>query len=166
MNSLPPEHRGAGSGMNTTFQNSAQVVSIGIFFSLMIVGLASALPHNVSAGLTAHGVSPAVAERAAHLPPISTLFAAFLGYDPVQHLIGVHTFAQLPAAQQAALSGRSFFPGLIAQPFQDGLDAAFDFAIFASLLAAAASWTRGGRYVYTPATEAKRAEPVLSGTGA
>jgi MFS family permease len=165
MNSLPPEHRGAGSGMNTTFQNSAQVISIGIFFTLMIVGLASALPHNVSAGLIAHGVSPAVADRAAHLPPISTLFAAFLGYDPVQHLVGVHAFAQLPAAQQAALSGRSFFPGLIAQPFQDGLHAAFDFAIFASLLAAAASWTRGGRYVHTPALQEEPDELVLSRAG-
>jgi MFS family permease len=165
MNSLPPEHRGAGSGMNTTFQNSAQVVSIGIFFTLMIVGLASALPHNVSAGLAAHGVPPAVADRAAQLPPISTLFAAFLGYDPVQHLIGVHTFTQLPAAQQAALSGRSFFPGLIAQPFQDGLHAAFDFAIIASLLAAAASWTRGGRYVHTPALQEEPDELVLSRAG-
>ena len=64
MNSLPPEHRGAGSGMNTTFQNSAQVVSIGIFFTLMIVGLASSLPHNVSAGLLRHGVPAAAAERA------------------------------------------------------------------------------------------------------
>ena len=165
MNSLPPEHRGAGSGMNTTFQNSAQVVSIGIFFTLMIVGLASALPHNVSTGLAAHGVSPTVADRAAHLPPISTLFAAFLGYDPVQHLIGAHTFAQLPAAQQAALSGRGFFPGLIAAPFQDGLHAAFDFAIFVSLLAAGASWTRGGRYVHTPATEVEPVELVLSKAG-
>ena len=165
MNSLPPEHRGAGSGMNTTFQNSAQVVSIGIFFTLMIVGLASALPHNVSTGLAAHGVSPTVADRAAHLPPISTLFAAFLGYDPVQHLIGAHAFAQLPTAQQAALSARGFFPGLIAAPFQDGLHAAFDFAIFVSLLAAAASWTRGGRYVYTPATEEEPAGLVLSRAG-
>ena len=88
MNSLPPEHRGAGSGMNTTFQNSAQVISIGIFFTLMIVGLSSALPHNVLSGLLSHGVPPAVAERASHLPPISTLFAAFLGYNPVAHLVG------------------------------------------------------------------------------
>jgi MFS family permease len=164
MNSLPPEHRGAGSGMNTTFQNSAQVVSIGIFFTLMIVGLASALPHNVSTGLIEHGVSPAVADKAAHLPPISTLFAAFLGYNPVQHLMGTGTFVHLPAAQQAALSGRSFFPGLIAQPFQEGLHAAFDFAIFVSLLAAAASWTRGGRYVHAPGSE-EPADLVLSQAG-
>ena len=162
MNSLPPEHRGAGSGMNTTFQNSAQVVSIGIFFTLMIVGLASSLPHNVSAGLLSHGVPPAAAERAAHLPPISTLFAAFLGYDPVAHLVGAGTLAHLSAAQRAALAQHSFFPGLIAAPFEAGLHAAFDFAIAMSLVAAAASWTRGGRYVYTPASQDRDEELVLA----
>ena len=89
MNSLPPEHRGAGSGMNTTFQNSAQVLSIGIFFTLMIVGLsvvAAAEPRTT-------GWSPTACRRprptrVSHLPPVSTLFAAFLGYNPVQHLIG------------------------------------------------------------------------------
>ncbi len=165
MNSLPPEHRGAGSGMNTTFQNSAQVFSIGIFFTLIIVGLLSALPHNVSTGLLRDGVPPAVADRASHLPPISTLFAAFLGYDPVAHLIGAGTLAHLSPAQQAALARRSFFPGLIASPFQKGLHAAFDFAIIASLAAAAASWTRGRRYVYTPATEERADEPVLTRAG-
>ena len=163
MNSLPPEHRGAGSGMNTTFQNSAQVISIGIFFTLMIVGLASSLPHNVSAGLLAHGVPPDAAARASHLPPISTLFAAFLGYNPVSHLVGAATLTHLSAAQQAALARHSFFPGLIAAPFQEGLHAAFDFAIVASLAAAAASWTRGGRYVYTPATEERADTLVLTG---
>ena len=165
MNSLPPEHRGAGSGMNTTFQNSAQVISIGIFFTLMIVGLSSALPHNVLIGLRSHGVPPAAAARASHLPPISTLFAAFLGYDPVAHLIGAGTLAHLSAAQQASLAQRSFFPGLIAAPFQEGLHAAFDFAIIMSLAAAAASWTRGGRYVYTPATERPADELVLTRAG-
>ena len=165
MNSLPPEHRGAGSGMNSTFQNSAQVISIGVFFTLIIVGLSGTLPHNVSAGLLAHGVPHDVAERASHLPPISTLFAAFLGYDPVQHLIGPGAVAHLSAAQQAALARRSFFPGLIAQPFRAGLDAAFDFAIAMSLIAAAASWTRGKRYVYTPAVDEPEAELMLTEVG-
>jgi MFS family permease len=165
MNALPPEHRGAGSGMNTTFQNSAQVISIGIFFSLMIVGLSSALPHNVSAGLLAHGVPQAVADKASHLPPISTLFAAFLGYNPVQHLVGAATIAHLSTAQQAALAQRGFFPSLIAGPFSKGLAAAFDFAIAMSLLAAVASWTRGKRYVHTPAADAPAEELVLTRTG-
>ena len=157
MNSLPPQHRGAGSGMNTTFQNSAQVVSIGIFFSLMIVGLASSLPQSLFHGLTEHGVPAAAAQRAAHLPPVSTLFAAFLGYDPVQHLIGSGVLSHLPAQQQAILTGRSFFPGLITAPFKAGLDAAFDFAILASLVAAGASWMRGGRYVYVEPSSVTKA---------
>ncbi len=153
MNSLPPQHRGAGSGMNTTFQNSAQVLSIGIFFTLMIVGLMTSLPTNMLHGLVAHGVPMADAERVSHLSPVSTLFAAFLGYDPIQHLVGAHVLSQLTPAQRSALTGRSFFPGLISAPFRSGLHAAFDFGIVASLLAAWASWTRGGRYVYSEADD-------------
>ena len=160
MNSLPAQHRGAGSGMNTTFQNSAQVLSIGIFFTLMIVGLMTSLPANLLHGLTAHGVPTTVAERVPHLSPVSTLFAAFLGYDPVQHLIGAHALAQLPVAQQHILTGRSFFPGLIKGPFEDGLHAALDFAIVASLLAAWASWLRGGKYVYVEPEHARDAKAV------
>jgi MFS family permease len=151
MNSLPAEHRGSGSGMNTTFQNSAQVLSIGIFFTLMIVGLSASLPQSLYQGLVAHGVSPAAAAKASHLPPVSTLFAAFLGYNPVHHLLGPHVLSQIPPAQQAVLSGRGFFPSIITAPFKSGLHAALDFAIVASLLAAAASWTRGG-YVNEKAT--------------
>jgi len=163
MNALPPEHRGAGSGMNTTFQNSAQVFSIGIFFTLMIAGLASTLTVSLYHGLVRHGVPPAVADQAAHLPPVSTLFAAFLGYNPIGHLIGPSTLAALPGAQRAVLLGHSYFPGLITAPFRAGLHAALDFAIVASLLAAAASWTRGGRYVYAedPGADGRAA----SGTG-
>jgi hypothetical protein len=165
MNSLPAQHRGAGSGMNTTFQNSAQVLSIGIFFTLMIVGLMSSLPQHLLHGLTAHGVPQAAADRAAHLSPVSTLFAAFLGYDPVQHLIGAHVLSQLPLAQQHAITGRAFFPGLISAPFRVGLHAAMDFAIAASLLAAWASWLRGGRYVYTEADDSDQTvdHPVPAG---
>ena len=153
MNSLPAQHRGAGSGMNSTFQNSAQVLSIGIFFTLMIVGITASLSANLFHGLVAHGVPADVANRVAHLSPVSTLFAAFLGYNPVQHLVGPHVLAQLSPSQQAALTGRSFFPGLISHSFRAGLHAALDFAIVASLLAAWTSWLRGGRYVYTEGDE-------------
>ena len=156
MNSLPAEHRGAGSGMNTTFQNSAQVFSIGIFFTLMIVGLSSTLPRSLYRGLVAHGVPAAVAQRAAHLPPVSTLFAAFLGFNPVEHLVGARTVARLPAAQRAVLLGHGFFPTLITGAFRVGLHAAFDFAIVASVLAAAASWTRGAMYVHAEPAPAPR----------
>ncbi len=148
MNSLPPEHRGAGSGMTSTFQNSAQVLSIGIFFSLMIVGLSATLPTSLYQGLVDQGVASQVAHRVAHLPPVSTLFAAFLGYNPMQHLLGAPVLAHLPPGRAAVLQGRSFFPHLIAAPFRQGLHAAFDFAIGACLVAAAASWIRGRRYIH------------------
>ena len=144
MNSLPRGDRGAGGAMNQTFQNSAQVLSIGVFFTLMILGLASTLPQTMSAGLEAHGVSIAAAHRASTLPPVSILFAAFLGYNPIEHLLGPHVLATLPAHSQAVLTGSSFFPDLISAPFRDGLHAAFMFAIIACLIAAAASLMRGG----------------------
>jgi hypothetical protein len=132
--------------MNQTFQNSAQVVSIGVFFTLMILGLASTLPTAVSSGLEAHGVSGPLAQHAAHLPPVSILFAAFLGYNPIAHLLGTHALASLHPATQAILTGRSFFPHLISGPFQNGLRETFVFSIVACLLAAAASLLRGGQY--------------------
>ena len=113
MNSLPAADRGAGSGMNTTFQNSAQVLSIGIFFTLIIVGLSDHLPAALVGGLTAHGVPESTARSVSHLPPVSTLFAAFLGYNPASHLLGPHVLAQLTPAQRATVTGGSFFPGLI-----------------------------------------------------
>ena len=143
MNALPADERGAGGGMNQTFQNSAQVMSIGIFFSLMILGLAATLPHAMTAGLTAHGIGPADAHRVAGLPPVSILFAAFLGYNPVGHLVGTHALTHVSAANQHILTGHTFFPELIASPFRHGLHAAFAFAIVACLVAAAASLMRG-----------------------
>jgi hypothetical protein len=159
MNSLPRGDRGAGGGMNQTFQNSAQVVSIGVFFTLMVAGLGSTLPAAISSGLQAHGVAAAAAQKAAHLPPVSILFAAFLGYNPIQHLVGAHALSTFPAAQHALLTGRSFFPHLISGPFQNGLHATFVFAIVACLLAAAASLLRGGRYHHVDEAIVRRAGP-------
>ena len=146
MNSLPATDRGAGGGMNQTFQNSAQVLSVGIFFTLLIVGLSSSLPGALSSGLEAHGVPHVVAHHAGQTPPISVLFAAFLGYNPIQHLVGAHALAALPAHAHTTLTGQAFFPHLISGPFSDGLDTAFTFAIVACLVAAAASLLRGGQY--------------------
>jgi hypothetical protein len=163
MNSLPPQARGAGGGMNQTFQNSAQVLSIGIFFTLLIIGLASSLPSSLTSGLMAHGVSAADAHRVAHLPPVSILFAAFLGYNPISSLLGPHAIAGLQAHDRLTLLGPHFFPKLISAPFHSGLHAAFAFAIVACLIAAAASLMRGGRYRYGEMAAAKpafRSEPV------
>jgi len=146
MNSLPPTQRGAGAGMLATFQNSASVLSIGVFFSLMIVGLASALPHTMQTGLVAHGVPAADAARVSHLPPVATLFASFLGYNPMRTLLGPHVLHALPAGQAQAVTGRSFFPQLITGPFHTALVYAFVFAIAACIVAAVASSLRGGKY--------------------
>ncbi len=148
MNSLPAEHRGVGAGMTSTFQNSAQVLSVGVFFTLIIIGLSATLPSALFHGLVAHGVPVSVASAASHLPPVSTLFAAFLGYNPVQHIVGVTALAKLPARQAAVLAGRGFFPTLISRPFANGLHEAFDFSIGACLVAAGASSLRGGKYHY------------------
>jgi len=147
MNSLPPEQRGVGGGMSATFQNSAMVLSIGIFFTLIILGLASSLPATLSHGLIAQGVPPADAARVAALPPVSIMFAALLGYNPIQSLLG-NVVDRLPPSHAAYLTGHAFFPSLISAPFSSGLTIAFDFAIVACLVAAVASLLRGGKYVH------------------
>src|SRR3954451_7692857 len=131
MNALPPSQRGAGAGMLATFMNSASVLSIGVFFTLMIVGLSSGLPHALQSGLVAHHVPASDASRISQLPPVATLFASFLGYNPVQTLLGPHTLAALPAGDARTLTGRSFFPHLISGPFYSALVYASAFAIAA-----------------------------------
>ncbi len=140
MNSLPADQRGVGSGISSTFQNSAMVLSIGVFFSLIIFGLSRSLPGTLSSGLIAQGVPAADASRLAALPPVAVLFASLLGYNPVQTLLGPHVLGQLPSGQANYLTGQTFFPSLISEPFANGLSVAFGFAIVVSLLAAAASW--------------------------
>jgi MFS family permease len=161
MNSLPAADRGAGSGMNTTFQNSAQVLSIGIFFTLIILGLADHLPSALVSGLTAHGVPESTAVKISHLPPVSTLFAAFLGYNPASHLIGTHVLSQLTPAQRGTVTGERFFPNLIADSFRDGLHTAFAFGIVMCLAGAAASWTRGGKGAAVTTADAVRVENLV-----
>jgi MFS family permease len=143
MNSLPKEHRGVGSGMASTFQNSGQVLSIGIFFTLMIIGLSRTLPHALYVGLTAQGVSSAVAHQVSSLPPVSTLFASFLGYNPMQHLLGAHVLSTLSPSARTTILGRKFFPKMIEKAFVSGLHPALDFAAILCAAAAVTSWFRG-----------------------
>ena len=126
----------------------------------LIIGLSSTLPHALSSGLEAHGVAASKAHEVGQTPPISVLFAAFLGYNPIEHLLGSQTLHELPAQSQAVLTGHGFFPHLISGPFSNGLDTAFAFAISACLIAAVASLARGGRYTHTEPGEAK--EPVAA----
>jgi MFS family permease len=142
MNSVPADARGAAGGMIATFMNSASVLSIGIFFSLMVTGLASSLPHTMFSGLTAQGVPAASASTISHLPPIGVLFAAFLGYNPMQQLLGP-ALAHLTPVHAAYVIGRQFFPHLITGPFHDGIGIAFGFAIAACVVTAIASALTG-----------------------
>src|SRR6202012_850917 len=150
MNSLPADQRGAGAGMLNTFQNSATVLSMGLFFTIVTLGLASHLPKHLYSGLVAAGVDPTAAHTVANEPPIGSLFSAFLGYNPVQQLLGpTGALQKLSASQVAYITGRSFFPRLIEQPFADGLHLAFTFAAIATVIAIIASAVRGKRYMHT-----------------
>ncbi|MEP7025857.1 MAG: MFS transporter [Actinomycetota bacterium] len=164
MSSVPARDRGAASGMRATFQNSGTSLSIGIFFSLMVAGLASALPRTLTAGLRAQGVPAAVAAHASHLPPVSTLFASFLGYNPIRNLLGPDTLAQLPRHNVQVLTGKEFFPHLITGPFHHGLVIVFTAAIAMSVAGAAVSLLRGKQYYYD--TPAPVVAPVPADEGA
>jgi MFS family permease len=152
MSSVPASQRGVASGMRATFQNSGTALSIGVFFSLMIAGLASGLPKALTSGLTQQGVPHGIAHQVAALPPVSSLFAAVLGVNPLQHLLAAsRVLSSLPAAAQQTITGRRFFPDLISMPFHQGLVVVFAVAAGLSALAALASVLRGGRYVGPPA---------------
>ena len=153
MNSLPPDQRGQGSGMTATMMNSAMVLSIGVFFTLIIVGLSSTLPKALYSGLVAHGVPSAAAHHVAALPPTSSVFAAFLGYNPIKSLLGPSgVLTRLPHAQLTYLTGRGFFPRLIAVPFANGLHEALTFALIACLIAAGSAALMGQQYIHGAAS--------------
>ena len=139
MSSVGPEMRGAASGMRATFMNAGSLFSIGVFFSLMVIGLASALPTTIVTQLTAQHVPLAVAQQVAAIPPVGVLFAAFLGYNPMQQLLGTKVLSSLPPQNSATLTGHSFFPNLISGPFHHGLMIVFWLAIGMSLVGAFAS---------------------------
>jgi MFS family permease len=144
MGSVQPRDRGAASGMRATFMNAGMLLSIGIFFSLMIVGLARHLPTALADGLTAHGVPAATAHQIAGLPPVGSLFAAFLGYNPMQSLLGPTVLGSLAPGDAATVTGTTFFPQLISGPLHDGLVIVFVAAALMCLLGAAASAVRLG----------------------
>jgi MFS family permease len=171
MNSVPASQRGAASGMRATFQNSGMVLSIGVFFSLMIIGLAASLPNTIRTELTAHNVPKPAVEAIAKEPPVGNLFAAFLGYNPMEstlkqvptgptdHTPALTTLQRTHPADAAAVTGKRFFPNLISKPFLQGLRIAFTSSLIMCLIAAWASWMRGGKYVHED-DEDPAGEPV------
>ncbi len=160
MSSVPARQRGAASGMRSTFQNSGTALSIGVFFSLMIAGLAVSLPAHLLTGLQQQGVPHAVAQHVAALPPVSSMFAAVLGENPVVHLLGpTGALSSLSPAHQHVLTGPEFFPSLIASAFHHGLIVVFSVATGLSVLAAFASLLRGGRYVHVDEPPSMKGTP-------
>ncbi|MDT4920863.1 MAG: hypothetical protein QOI15_1765, partial [Pseudonocardiales bacterium] len=133
MNAVPASARGAASGIRATGMNAGMVLSMGGFFTLMAIGLSSQLPTALSDGLTASGVSPAAAQSASHVSPVGTLFAAFLGDNPIKELVPNPG----PAVDTSRIYGPTFFPHLIAGPFSHGLLIAFGASIVMLLIAAA-----------------------------
>ena len=165
MGSVPARHRGAASGMRSTFQNSGTALSIGVFFSLMIAGLAASLPKTLTSGLEQHGVPHAVAHQIGTLPPVSSLFAAVLGVNPCSTCWRqARALSSLPAASQRVLTGREFFPALISAPFHHGLVVVFVAAASLAAVAAFASLLRGGRPVPPEPGPQQAAEAPADGT--
>jgi len=163
MSSVPARHRGAASGMRSVFQNSGMSLSIGFFFSLMIAGLAATLSKTLSAGLRAQGVPAAAAAHVASLPPVSTLFSALLGYNPIKSMLApTGALAKLPAHNAAVLTGKQFFPNLISGPFHHGLVIVFSAAIALSVIGALISFLRGKQFYYTEPAGAAPAEDAAS----
>ncbi len=164
MNSLPSDQRGVGAGMSGVFQNAAMVLSMGIFFTLMISGISSVLPQSLYRGLVTQHVPAPTAAAVSHLPPITSLFASLLGYNPIRQILGPSVLSKLPASSVVTLSGRTFFPNLLSKPFAAGINVAFSFGAAACALAAVASLMRGGRYVHGT-VGAEPARPASAGGG-
>jgi hypothetical protein len=146
MSSVPAAERGAASGVRATFFNAGSSLSIGIFFSLMIIGLANTLPSAMSAGLQEQGVSASVAHEVANLPPVGSLFAAFLGYNPIAELLEPYHALQQPGVNAEVLTGQAFFPHLITEPFHTGLVVVFVAAAVMMVIGTVASLFNPGRY--------------------
>lgn len=166
MNSVPADQRGGAAGIQAAFMNSGMVLSIGIFFSLMIVGLTNALPTSMFKGLSAHGVSVTQAHAIANLPPVGSLFSTFLGFNPLKSLLGSQATAHVSNAQWAVLTGKHFFPSLILAPFHHGLIIVFSVAVILSLIGAVFSAMRGKRYVHQELSVAEHLGDASLSSGA
>ncbi len=152
MNAVPASQRGVASGIRATFQNGGMVLSIGVFFSLLVAGLSSSLPGALHTGLTAQGVPASAVTAVAAVPPVSLMFAAFLGSNPIAQLLqSAGVLHSLPATTVTTLTGKTYLPGLLSWPFHDGLTVVFILAAVLALAGAVVSLFRGGVYIHDEA---------------
>jgi MFS family permease len=166
MNSVPANERGGAAGIQAAFMNTGMVLSIGIFFSLMIVGLTSTLPKAMLKGLTSHGVAAAQAHTLASMPAVGSLFSSFLGFNPLKSLLGTQAATNVTSAQWATLTGKKFFPNLIQSPFHHGLIIVFVMAIAMAVVGAIFSALRGKRYIFPQESLAKHGGDLAESSGA
>jgi EmrB/QacA subfamily drug resistance transporter len=160
MNSVPPDKRGAASGMRATLQNSGQTVSLALFFIIIIDALSSSLPHALSDALTSAGAPSQLTSIVSSLPPTGELFSAFLGYNPIKTLLLIYPAlsSSLPPATYALLTSKHWFPSVIASPFMSALREAFFVSAVLSAVAGVASLLRGRVYIYDLEETAQRSE--------
>jgi MFS family permease len=137
MGAVDPAQRGSAAGIRATALNCGQTLAISLFFSLLTAGLAARLPHALSSGLAGAGVPAPEAAAVAHLPPVAMLFATFLGYNPIQSLLGP-ALHSMPAATARTVTSTAFFPHVISDPFHDALQLTFGVAAALMLLATVA----------------------------
>ncbi|MGD0449886.1 MAG: MFS transporter [Candidatus Bathyarchaeia archaeon] len=151
MNSVPPECRGAASGMRATIQNSAMMISQAVFFTIIIVSLSATLPGALSAAVTSAGASHQLAQIFSSTPASGALFGAFLGYNPVAtilHTLPASLVSSIPSSTMNYLTGSTFFPNAISVPFMTALREAFVIGAIMCIIAAVCSAFRGGKYVH------------------
>ncbi len=166
MNSVPANQRGGAAGIQAAFMNTGMVLSIGIFFSLMIVGLTNALPRSMQRGLLAHGVSATQALSVSHLPAVGSLFSSFLGFNPLKNELRSQALSHVTHAQWLTLTGKHFFPSLLTAPFHHGLIIVFSVAILISLVGALFSALRGDRYISSQQTVGELVEDIAASSSA
>lgn len=145
MNSVPPKYRGTASGMRSTLQNTGQTMSIAIFFTIIIISLASTLPSALANAVTQAG-APQLASYMQNIPVTGALFAAFLGYDPVRTIISSlppQVASSIPSQAIAIMEQHTWFPMTIAPSFMIALREAFYISSIMTFIAAIVSALRG-----------------------
>jgi MFS family permease len=150
MLSVPSQDRGVASGMISTLKNTANMASMGVFFTVVIMGITLKFPEAMTASLTSIGATQLVPVLS-NIPPTSALFSAFLGYNPVSTILSSlpgSTVASIPPSTLSTLTGITWFPLTLANAFIPSLQSSFYIGALISAIGAVLSALRGKRYVH------------------